>query len=193
MRKYKVIDFEQFLNQRNKIEYKPKTYNLWRDGMITGIDKIRGQVLIVDALNEDVSDWYSIYQANDVNKPIVRFKNQLEDIRPLSTGVVERDQIKDHTYITIFINEQHHDHKIIRDENGTLRWKENPSVRKAIDTKRVDLNELLVLFHHLGYDKNSEVYRKLYRDMGYSLYGYWEIFYWEVNNPKAGKYRPNAK
>jgi hypothetical protein len=45
----------------------------------------------------------------------------------------------------------------------------------------------------MGYDKNSEVYRKLYRDIGYSLEGYWEIFYWEVNNPIASEYKHKVK
>ena len=26
--------------------------------------------------------------------------------------------------------------------------------------------------------------------MGYSLGGYWEVFYWEVNNELAHKYKP---
>ena len=37
---------------------------------------------------------------------------------------------------------------------------------------------------------NSEMWRKLYRDLGYSLFGYWEIFYWEANNEKAAEYKP---
>lgn len=56
--------------------------------------------------------------------------------------------------------------------------------------EKIDLNTLVLLLNHLGYGKNSEVYRQLYRDMGYSLYGYWEIFYWEVNNPDANEYHP---
>jgi hypothetical protein len=31
----------------------------------------------------------------------------------------------------------------------------------------------------------------MYRDMGYSLFGYWEMFYWEINNNIAHEYKPN--
>ncbi len=57
----------------------------------------------------------------------------------------------------------------------------------------MNLNHIVMLLIYLGYNKNSEIYRKLYRDMGYSLYGYWEIFYWEVNNPDYAEYKPNTK
>jgi hypothetical protein len=33
----------------------------------------------------------------------------------------------------------------------------------------------------------------MYRDMGYSLYGYWEIFYWEMNNDYAQDYIEERK
>lgn len=87
------------------------------------------------------------------------------------------------------LTEEHHNHEIIEDEQGTWRWKENKDVNKIL--KNMSLNDLCPLLYFLGYGKNSEVYRKLYRDMGYSLSGYWEIFYWEVNNDKADEYVPN--
>ena len=90
-------------------------------------------------------------------------------------------------YAEIFNSESHHKHRVIEDENGTLRWEEDPVVGKTLD--RVNLNDLWLLFMKMGLTKNSEPVRKLYRDMGYSLSGYWEIFYWEVNNEEAGDYR----
>lgn len=84
----------------------------------------------------------------------------------------------DKTYRDMLKTEKHHKHEIV-DDNGTYRWKENADVRKIIDEK-IDLNELWRLFYSLGYNKNSEVVRKLYRDMGYSLFGYWEVFYWDA-------------
>ena len=42
------------------------------------------------------------------------------------------------------------------------------------------------------FTKNSEEWRKLYRDIGYSLYGYWEIFYWDMNNEDAADYRSDC-
>lgn len=88
--------------------------------------------------------------------------------------------------------ETHHDHRIIQDRNGTLRWEPNNGIRQFLGEGRISLNDLCPLLAELGYDKNSEVYRKLYRDMGYSLFGYWEVFYWEVNNEAAEDYVPNA-
>ena len=90
-------------------------------------------------------------------------------------------------YAEIFNSESHHKHRVIEDENGTLRWEEDPVVSRLIDN--IGLNDLWVLFMKMGLTKNSEPVRKLYRDMGYSLSGYWEIFYWEVNNEEAGDYR----
>lgn len=89
-------------------------------------------------------------------------------------------------YAEIFKKESHHKHRVIEDENGTLRWEEDPVVGKTLD--RVNLNDLWLLFMKMGLTKNSEPVRKLYRDMGYSLSGYWEIFYWEVNNEDAEDY-----
>ena len=89
-------------------------------------------------------------------------------------------------YEEIFNKEAHHTHRVIEDEHGTLRWEADPVVRKTLD--RVNLNDLWMLFMKMGLTKNSEPVRKLYRDMGYSLSGYWEIFYWEVNNEDAEDY-----
>lgn len=89
-------------------------------------------------------------------------------------------------YAEIFSKESHHTHRVIEDDNGTPRWEEDPVVRKTLD--RVNLNDLWMLFMKMGLTKNSEPVRKLYRDMGYSLSGYWEIFYWEVNNEDAEDY-----
>lgn len=105
---------------------------------------------------------------------------------------INRDKIKDKTYREVLDIETHHDHVIIKDEQGTLRWKQNDTVRELI-SKKLNLNDLWELFHSMGYNKNSEVVRQLYRDMGYSLYGYWEVFYWEMNNDIADEYKPNKK
>ena len=97
--------------------------------------------------------------------------------------------IKD--YKLIFETESHHEHLVIEDEQGTLRWKSDPSVLALLG--RVNLNDIWIAFHHMGLTKNSEEVRKLYRDMGYSLSGYWEIFYWDMNNEDAHKYKPKKK
>ena len=90
-------------------------------------------------------------------------------------------------YKLILETETHHDHKIVT-VNGVYRWEEDSDVRTIKNT--INLNSLTLLLELLGYGKNSEIYRKLYRCMGYSLFGYWEVFYWELNNPEAINYAP---
>ena len=108
----------------------------------------------------------------------------------LKMEIVKREDIKVQDYIEIFEKEKHHNHEIIRDDNGTLRWKENEVVESY--RKNISLNDLCPLLTELGYGKNSEIYRKLYRNMGYSLSGYWEVFYWEMNNDDADDYVAQA-
>ena len=91
-------------------------------------------------------------------------------------------------YIQIIEKENHHNQDIILTDNGILRWRENKDITPYL--KNISLNDLIPLLQILGYGKNSEVYRKLYRDMGYSLSGYWEIFYWDGNNENFDQYRP---
>jgi len=82
--------------------------------------------------------------------------------------------------------EEHHQHEIIK-VDGKYRWKSDPDIVKLKD--RIGLNNIIELFISVGIERNSEEYRKLYRDIGYSLDGYWELFYWEANNPDTGRYR----
>ena len=105
---------------------------------------------------------------------------------------IKREQVSAMSpdYAEILRKESHHDHKIIEDEHGTLRWQAQPTVREILD--RVNFNDVWVLFHYMSLTKNHEEVRKLYRDMGYSLSGYWEIFYWEMNNEDADQYRPEV-
>lgn len=106
-------------------------------------------------------------------------------------GIIKREDIRQETYREILDVETHHDHPIIEDENGMYRWKH--SIDTTRELEEISLNDLIPLLWSLGIDKNSELYRLLYRNMGYSLSGYWEIFYWEVNNPQAAEYEPNSK
>jgi hypothetical protein len=103
---------------------------------------------------------------------------------------VTRESLMDvENYKEIFDIEFDHDHEVIMDENGTIRWKGDPNIQRMIPGP-VNLNDLwYIMFHTMGMTKNSEQVRKLYRDMGYSLSGYWEIFFWKMNNEKAPEYR----
>ena len=91
-------------------------------------------------------------------------------------------------YAEIMEKESHHNHEIIIDGNGIIRWKEDSLSNHLL--KKLPLNELTALLENIGHGKNSEVYRALYRSMGYSLSGYWEIFYWDWNNDEAELYSP---
>jgi len=94
-------------------------------------------------------------------------------------------------YAKMMKTEQHHDHEIIKNEHGTIRWKEDPFIRRFTDS--CNLNDIIKGFHANGNGKNSEIYRELYRKMGYSLSGYWEVFYWDMNNENADQYQPPQK
>ena len=72
-------------------------------------------------------------------------------------------------YAEILRKESHHNHEIIEDDNGTLRWKAEPTVRDILD--RVNFNDVWMLFHHMGLTKNHEEVRKLYLDTGRSSTG----------------------
>jgi hypothetical protein len=100
--------------------------------------------------------------------------------------IIKRSEIKDSEYREIFKKESHHNHEIIETRDGCLRWKANPDIEVFL--KNISLNDLCSLLNCLGYDKNSEPYRKLYRDMGYSLSGYYDVFYWDANNEFSDDY-----
>ncbi len=97
------------------------------------------------------------------------------------------DRLHEEAYQEILQKEVHHDHEIVL-VSSVIRWRANP--RAVSILQNISLNDLCPLLYVLGYGKNSEVYRKLYRDMGYSLSGYWEIFYWKLNNEDADQYNP---
>lgn len=100
--------------------------------------------------------------------------------------IVKRKDVPE-DYKEMLKTESHHQHLIIMDKNGVLRWKEDPFVSKLI--RSTNLNLVIEGLYENGFDKNSEIYRALYRKIGYSLSGYWEIFYWDVNNEDADEYQ----
>jgi hypothetical protein len=52
--------------------------------------------------------------------------------------------------------ESHHDHELIEDRNGTIRWKAHPETEELLLNK-INLNNLIYLFHLIGVSKNSDV------------------------------------
>jgi hypothetical protein len=99
--------------------------------------------------------------------------------------IISRELVPEE-FMEMMLTESHHEHEIIV-KDGYIRWKENDDTRHFLEN--ISLNDLCPLLETLGHGKNSEVYRKLYRNMGYSLSGYWEIFYWNMNNPDADEYK----
>lgn len=93
----------------------------------------------------------------------------------------------DKKYELMLKKEKHHNHEIVIDEGGNYRWKRDDDFKKLVD--KIGINEIMVLFAYLGLNKNSEIVRDFYRKIGYSIFGYWEIFYWEVNNNIASEYK----
>lgn len=103
----------------------------------------------------------------------------------------EAIEIYDGAYAEMLETEEHHNHEIVLVDD-VIRWKENPNVRHLTDhTTAISLNDLIPLLYHLGFDKNSELHRHLYRCMGYSLSGYHELFYWDANNEDYADYVPD--
>lgn len=105
--------------------------------------------------------------------------------------IIKRKDIKDKTLISMLSKEKHHKHKIIKYSDGTIAWLRDENTYILINS--IGLSKIMSLFEAMGLDRNSEIVRDLFRKYGYSLDGYWEIFYWVTNNPKAKKYVPPIK
>jgi hypothetical protein len=87
----------------------------------------------------------------------------------------------------IFSREKH-DHRIYMDEHGVLRWEGDPIIEMISPAGEFDCLSLNTMFMN-GASKNDPRVRELYRKLGYSLFGYWEVFHWDVNNPQAEEYK----
>lgn len=85
--------------------------------------------------------------------------------------IIDRKDITSEIYKEMFEKEAHHNHEIIEYDNGDYTWKPNP-----------DRGE--ISFEMINYYKNNdlEAWKRLCRDAGFSLYGYWYEFYQHKNN-----------
>lgn len=104
----------------------------------------------------------------------------------------------------ILTTETSHDHPIIQDDHGTYRWLGDPLISEMFNRGQIDLNQIMVpgrikpivgIHPEVEPDKilkNDTLIRELYRRLGYGLWGYWEVFYWEANNPNSDKYIDKA-
>lgn len=109
----------------------------------------------------------------------------------MKTRYATRKDFTDGEYIEIYDTEvanfSHPNYnQIIQDSEGEFRWEGKENIIKFAE--EFGINEITIKFDELGITKNSECYRQFYRDLGYTLWGYWELFYWDVNNPEAENY-----
>lgn len=105
--------------------------------------------------------------------------------------IISRSEWKLRCHVDIVEFDWHHQHQVFEDENGILRWVPDEIFINSIKNK--NFNDVVAELLLKGLDKNCEEYRKVYRDIGYSLNGYWEVFYWPENNPIADQYIPNRR
>jgi len=109
-------------------------------------------------------------------------------MKPEITKTEVIDLIKDDEYLSDLIPEiENTDHQIEKVE-GILRWKPDP----ALNPEGLNLNDVCEYFVRKGITKNDEKWRDYYRRLGYSLFGYWEVFYWDLNNEEADQYDPKT-
>jgi hypothetical protein len=101
--------------------------------------------------------------------------------------MIERKDIEYPLWQELFQTETHHNHEIEQSESGKYFWKPAPLIQKQV--QKIGLNEIVDFLYLMGFGRNSEVMRSLMRNIGYSIHGYWEIFYCETNNPNAPNYQ----
>jgi len=134
-------------------------------------------------------------QLEDFTEYDFQYLEQL-DSRDLDTGekrpkgwISWEDAAKEmgEEYVDI-LEREFHDGELYVTPDGYVRWVEDPERAKEIMDSfgAKDLNDL---FGRCRADKNDPIIRELYKCIGYSLYGFWEIFYWDVNNEDADEYR----
>lgn len=70
-------------------------------------------------------------------------------------------------------------HPIIQDKDGVFRYQSNRLVRWLFGTGNLDLNAMRVAYFHSAFSK--EEYMQFYRDLGYSLSGFDEVFSEELS------------
>ncbi len=92
----------------------------------------------------------------------------MRDVRKSELGPTAIQLLKD-------CGEDAQDHPLVAD-GDVLRFKANPVIRLIVD-RWVNLNELSAAIQCMGYERSVQLgFRAFYRDMGYSLGGYLEIF-----------------
>jgi hypothetical protein len=70
-------------------------------------------------------------------------------------------------------------HLIIEDEHGIYRYEQNKLVNWLWESGNLDLNAMRVAYVHGAFSRDE--YMQFYRDMGYSLSGFEEVFDDELN------------
>ena len=132
---------------------------------------------IYDALADEVISW-EIYQAR--MKEMYRQKEAERKAREeMKEEIVGLEGIPEEYHFAVKLT----DHPIIRDSHGTLRYKAKPIMRWLADN--VSLNDMAYAHSDGVFDRDS--FMQFYRDMGYSLSGFEEIWSTVLDEMEFGK------
>lgn len=85
------------------------------------------------------------------------------------------------------LRREKHFHPIIVNEHGTYRWLANEQRAREMMKEYFNAHDYNTMFFN-GAHPNDPIVREIYRHSGYSIFGYWEVFYWEANNEEADEY-----
>jgi hypothetical protein len=109
--------------------------------------------------------------------------------------IVPREEITDTRFGEIFKTEPHVRHRVVRyADSNHLYWEKHPPVILLMQAEGgISFEEMLDAMIKQGHNKNSEIYRKLYRDAGCSLYDYYETFYIPNDSYYPSEYVPGKK
>ena len=164
----------------------------WNDGYVSeATDRFHTLMVMI---NELIVDHPAVIRAGltsnvtEITDKIYNCYNTVSQLDDDGNMYISRDSLPD-DYTEMMIKETHHNHKIVK-TNNVLRWEGGKTVKDLL--KHVSLNDIIVSYHNEGITKNSDEYRELYRNMGCSLSCYWEVFYWDLNNPECNKYKQPA-
>lgn len=79
----------------------------------------------------------------------------------------------------IYKAEPWHKHEAVI-TNGKIHWKEAPGFVEMVNA--IGMNQIRATLELAGFHKQADVLKNIYRKMGYSIMGYWEVFYDPLNN-----------
>lgn len=83
--------------------------------------------------------------------------------------IIERKDIPEHYQFSVSLTS----HPVVEDKHGVLRYQKNPLI--AYLQEQADLNEMWIIYRKY-HTWTQEQFMQFYRDIGYSLHGFEEIW-----------------